>query len=388
LIMPPAVYKDILITGGSNGELEPSTGLYGDIRGWDARTGKLLWSFHTVPRSGEPASRRGRARAGRTAWNQRGSYLTIDVERGLVFAPTGSPTSDFYGADRTGKNLYANCLIALDAATGRLRWFQQLVHHDIWDFDLPAAPTLIEVSRNGRRIPAVAQITKMSTLFIFDRVTGDPLFGMEERAVPQSDVPGEATWPTQPFPRQPPPLSRTTFDPEKDLYALTPEHAAYCRDLWTTNKMFTTSMFTPPRTDATMVMFPSTLGGGNWSGLSYDPARGLVFTNVMNLDRSPDDRCTDPATGAVRRAHLAVGGRMGDSGTRRRKFRVRRAVRRTGGGRRQPRGDCVACAARRVRRSDRARDCENRHAQHRRHHRHRRRPPLHRRHDRQALPRP
>jgi glucose dehydrogenase len=310
LITPPAVYKDILITGGSNGELEPSTGLYGDIRGWDARTGKLLWSFHTVPRSGEPgvetwAGESWKNRSGTNAW----SYLTVDVERGLVFAPTGSPTSDFYGADRTGKNLYANCLIALDAATGKLRWFQQLVHHDIWDFDLPAAPTLIEVSRNGRRIPAVAQITKMSTLFIFDRVSGEPLFGMEERPVPHSDLPGEATWPTQPFPRQPPPLSRTTFDPAKDLYALTPEHAAYCRELWTTNKMFTNGMFTPPRTDATMVMFPSTLGGGNWSGLSYDAARGLVFTNIMNLGQVARMVArTDPATGAVTYARTSPWG--------------------------------------------------------------------------------
>jgi glucose dehydrogenase len=209
--------------------------------------------------------------------------MTVDVERGLVFAATGSPTSDFYGADRKGRNLYGNSLIALDANTGQLKWFQQLVHHDIWDWDLPAAPTLIEVTRNGRKIPAVAQMTKMSTLFMFDRLSGKPLFGMEERPVPQTDLPGEETSPTQPFPLQPPPLSRTTFDPATDLYALTPEHAAYCRALWDDNRMFTKGMFTPPELERTMVMFPSTLGGGNWSGLSYDPVRGLVFTNIMNL---------------------------------------------------------------------------------------------------------
>ena len=135
---PPVVYRDIVITGGSNGEGSPSPGLYGDIRGWDARSGKLLWSFHTVPRAGEPGvetweGESWKNRSGTNAW----SYLTVDVERGLVFAPTGSPTSDFYGADRKGKNLYGNCLIALDAATGTLKWFQQLVHHDIWDWDLP-----------------------------------------------------------------------------------------------------------------------------------------------------------------------------------------------------------------------------------------------------------
>jgi quinoprotein glucose dehydrogenase len=281
---PPAVYRNILITGGSNGEGSPSTGLYGDIRGWDAQSGRQLWAFHTVPRAGESGvetweGESWKNRSGTNAW----SYMTVDEARGLVFAPTGSPTSDFYGGDRKGKNLYGNSLIALDANTGRLKWHQQLVHHDIWDWDLPAAPTLIEVNRNGKRIPAVAQITKMSLLFIFDRVTGEPLFGIEERPVPQSDVPGEATWPTQPFPLRPPPLARTTFDPAKDFYTLTPEHAAYCRELWDTHRMYTKGIYTPPGLNGTMVTFPSTLGGGNWSGLSYDAPRGLLFTNVMNL---------------------------------------------------------------------------------------------------------
>jgi quinoprotein glucose dehydrogenase len=299
LISPPVVYKDIVITGGANGEGEPGEGLYGDIRGWDARSGKLLWSFHTVPRAGEPGAETWdreswRNRSGTNVW----SYMTVDVDRGLVFAPTGSPTSDFYGGDRKGQNLYGNSLLALDANTGKLKWFHQLVHHDIWDWDLPAAPTLIEVTRNGRKVPAVALITKMSTLFIFDRVSGEPLFGLEERPVPQSDVPGEATWPTQPFPVQPPPLAQTRFDDAKDFYTLTPEHAAYCRELWKTHKMYAKDMFTPPGLDGTMVMFPSTLGGGNWSGLSYDPARGLVFANIMNLGQvARMERHTDPMTG-------------------------------------------------------------------------------------------
>ena len=281
---PAVVYKNVVITGGANTEGEPSLGLYGDIRGWDARTGRHLWSFHTVPRPGEPGvetweGESWKNRSGTNAW----TYMTLDVDRGLVFAGTGSATSDFYGADRKGRNLYANSLLALDANTGKLVWFQQLVHHDIWDWDLPAAPTLIEVTKNGRRIPAVAQMTKMSTLFIFDRRNGEPVFGMEERQVPQTDLPGEETSPTQPFPLRPAPLSRTTFDPANDLYALTPEHAKYCRDLWDDNRMFTRGMFTPPTVDRTMVTFPSTLGGGNWSGLSYDPVRGLLFTNIMNL---------------------------------------------------------------------------------------------------------
>ena len=296
---PPVVYREIVITGGSNGEGSPSTGLYGDIRGWDARSGKLLWSFHTVPRAGEPGvetweGESWKNRSGTNAW----SYMTVDLERGLVFAPTGSPTSDFYGADRKGRNLYGNSLIALDATTGKLKWFQQLVHHDIWDWDLPAAPMLLDVTQNGRRVPAVAQTTKMSLLFIFNRETGEPLFGIEERPVPQSDVPGEATWPTQPFPVKPPPLSRTTFDPAKDFYSLTPEHAAYCRELWDTNKMYTKGIYTPPGLEGMMVTFPSTLGGGNWSGLSHDPGRGLVFTNIMNLGQvARMERRTDAGTG-------------------------------------------------------------------------------------------
>lgn len=301
LSSPPVVYKDIVITGGANGEGEPSEGLYGDIRGWDAQSGKLLWSFHTVPRAGEPGVETWEGdswknRSGTNVW----SMMTVDVDRGLVFAPTGSPTSDFYGGDRRGQNLYGNSLLALDANTGTLKWFHQLVHHDIWDWDLPAAPTLIEVTRNGRTTPAVALITKMSTLFIFDRVTGQPLFGLEERPVPPSDVPGEATWPTQPFPLQPPPLARTTFDAAKDFYALTPNHAAYCQELWNANKMYTKGMFTPPGLDRTMVTFPSTLGGGNWSGLSYDPTRSLVFTNIMNLGQvGRMEPRRDPATGRV-----------------------------------------------------------------------------------------
>jgi glucose dehydrogenase len=301
LITPPVVYKDVVITGSANGEGEPSTGLYGDIRGWDARTGKLIWSFHTVPRPGESGletwdGESWKNRSGTNAW----TFLTVDVDRGLVFAPTGSPTSDFYGGDRKGQNLYGNSLIALDAATGRLKWFRQLVHHDIWDWDLPAAATLIDVKRNSQSIPAVAEITKMSTLFIFDRVTGEPLFGLEERSVPQTEVPGEATWPTQPFPVRPPPLSRTTFDPARDFYTLTPEHAAYCRELWDKHKMYTRGMFTPPEVERTMVTFPSTLGGGNWSGLSYDPTRRLVFANVMNLGQVARlERRSRPAAGEV-----------------------------------------------------------------------------------------
>ena len=284
LASPPSIYRNIVITGGNNGEQSPSSGLYGDIRGWDARTGKLLWSFHTVPRAGEPGVETWegdswRNRSGTNVW----SFFTIDTERGIVYAPLGSPTSDYYGADRKGANLYGNSIVALDAVTGHLKWHRQLVHHDLWDYDLPAAPTLVDVKRNGRTIPAVAVMTKMALVFIFDRVTGEPLFGVEERPVPQSTVPGEQTWPTQPFPVKPPPLARNTFDPAKDFYGLTQEHETYCKDLWSANGMYTRGPFTPPGVEGTMVTFPSTVGGGNWNGFSYDPSLGLAFTSVMNI---------------------------------------------------------------------------------------------------------
>jgi len=284
LFSPPAIYKNIIITGGNNGEQAPSFGLYGDIRGWDARTGKLLWSFHTVPRAGEPGVETWEGdswknRSGTNMW----AFFTIDEERGLVFAPTGAPTSDYYGGDRKGANLYANCIVALDVTTGKLRWYHQLVHHDLWDFDLPAAPTLVDVKRAGKTIPAVAVITKMTTVFFFDRVTGEPIWGIEERPVPQSTVPGEASAPTQPFPLKPAPIGRIDFDPGKDFFAPSPAHLAYCKELWEKNGMYTKGIFTPPSVDATMVTFPSTIGGGNWNGFSYDAAQGLLFTNIMNL---------------------------------------------------------------------------------------------------------
>lgn len=297
---PPAVYKDIIITGCSNGEGTPSTGAYGDIRGWDARTGKLVWTFHTVPRKGEPGNETWpengwKNRSGTNSWG----FMTVDVERGLVFVSTGSPTSDFYGADRHGDGLYGNSLVALEAATGKLRWYQQLVHHDIWDYDLAAAPALIDVNRDGRRIPAVAQITKMGTLFIFDRRTGEPVFGIEERPVPPSEVPGEAASPTQPFPLKPPPLARNSFR-EEEMYNLTPEHEAFCRDLWKRNRMFIGVPFTPMPLEGNVLIFPSTLGGGNWGGVSFDPSLGYLFTNVMNIGQFGHmERREDAKTGAV-----------------------------------------------------------------------------------------
>jgi quinoprotein glucose dehydrogenase len=275
---PPTVYKNLVITGSANGEGAPTAGAYGDIRAWDATTGKLVWSFHTVPRPGEPGNETWpkdgwKNRSGTNAWG----FLTVDVKRGIVYVPLGSPTSDFYGADRHGDGLYGNSLVALDAMTGKLKWYQQLVHHDLWDFDPAAAPILFEAA-----VPAVAQITKMGILFAFDRVTGKPLYGMEERPVPQTTVPGEKTSPTQPFPLKPPPLSRVTFTKD-EIYNLTPEHAAFCRELYEKNQMKPAPLYTPLGLEGNLLLFPSTLGGGGWGGVSTDPSLGYLFTNVNNL---------------------------------------------------------------------------------------------------------
>src|ERR1039457_2587241 len=280
---PPAVFGDVLITGCSNGEGSPSEGAYGDIRGWDARTGKLLWTFHTVPRPGEAGSETWppdawKNRSGTNTWG----FFTVDVKRGIVYAPLGSPTSDFYGQDRVGDGLYGNSLVALDARTGARIWHRQLVHHDLWDYDLAAPPALFDIRRGGRVIPAVAQITKMGLLFVFDRVTGEPVYGVAERPVPQTAVPGEVTSPTQPFPLKPPPLGKNTFHMD-EMYDRSPGHARFCKELFETNQMKIGEPYTPLPLEGNALFFPSTLGGGNWGGVSIDPSLGLLFVNVMNV---------------------------------------------------------------------------------------------------------
>jgi glucose dehydrogenase len=204
------------------------------------------------------------------------------VKRGIVYAPLGSPTSDFYGADRVGDNLYGNSLVALDARTGERKWHRQLVHHDLWDYDPAAPPALFDIHRGGKVIPAVAEITKTGLLFVFDRVTGEPVYGMEERAVPQSQVPGEVTSKTQPFPVKPPPLGKNTFRME-EMYNRSPEHARFCKELFETNQMKIGVPYTPLPLEGNALLFPSTLGGGNWGGVSVDPSLGLLFVNVMHI---------------------------------------------------------------------------------------------------------
>jgi membrane-bound PQQ-dependent dehydrogenase (glucose/quinate/shikimate family) len=276
---PPAIYKDLVITGAAVPEY-PSKGPSGAVRAFDVRSGKLAWTFHTVPGPGEAGHETwdGEAWKGRTGANV-WSIVSVDEERGLIFLPIGSASYDFYGGDRKGQDLFANALVALDASTGKLVWYFQMVHHDIWDYDMPAQPTLITVRRDGNSIPAVAQVTKMGFVFIFDRITGKPLFPVEERRVPQSDVPGEASWPTQPFPSRPPALIRQTFR-ESDITNVSAESHRYCAELF--HSLESRGMYTPYGRKQTLVV-PGTLGGATWSGASFDPESGYLFVNVNEL---------------------------------------------------------------------------------------------------------
>ncbi len=274
----PAIYKDLVITGAMVPEF-PSKGPSGKVRAFDVRTGELAWTFHTIPRPGEKghdtwAGEDWKGRTGANVW----STISVDEQRGLVFLPVGSASYDFYGADRKGQNLFANSLVALTAATGKLLWYFQMVHHDIWDYDMPAQPVLINVKREGKTVPAVAEVTKMGFVFIFDRTTGKPLFPIEERSVPKSEVTGEATWPTQPFPSKPPPLVRQKFT-EADVDSAT-DGNQYCSQLF--RSLRGRSIFTPYGLMQTLVV-PGTLGGGNWSGASFDAETGYLFVNANEL---------------------------------------------------------------------------------------------------------
>jgi quinoprotein glucose dehydrogenase len=277
---PPTIYKDLVITGSEVQEF-PSKGPSGDVRAFDVRTGKLVWRFHTVPRPGEKGHDTWQGdswenRSGTNAW----SIMSVDPERGMIFLPLGSPSYDFCGADRKGQGLFGNSLVALDAATGKLIWYYQMVHHDIWDYDVCAPPNLITVRRGGKDIPAVAQVTKMGLVFILDRLTGKPLFPVEERPVAQSQVPGEATWPTQPFPVKPPPLARISVTLD-DITKVTPESRQYCLENF--GASLPGGIYTPWGLKNLTVELPGTLGGGNWSGSSFNPSLGYLFVNVSEV---------------------------------------------------------------------------------------------------------
>lgn len=288
---PPTVYKNILFVGANVPEIN-QPGLPGNTRAYDARTGAKLWEFQSVPRPGETGNETWADESwkDRTGVNNWGFQMTIDTQRDLLYTTFGSPASDFYGGDRKGNDLFGNSVVALDANTGKMKWYFQAVHHDVWDFDLPPAPGLIDVTINGRKTPILAQTGKVGYMYILNRVTGEPVFGVKETPVPKSQVPGEELSKTQPIPVKPPPFGRMSFSMDDLVTAndTTPEHAAACRDLversgGTNNEgPFTPYAWrapgAPPVSD---VIFPGPIGGANWGGTASDPKLGYVyvFTN-------------------------------------------------------------------------------------------------------------
>jgi len=276
LTTPGSIYKDLIIVGGANPETHPAPP--GDIRAFDVRTGALRWTFHTIPRPGEF----GYDTWPKDAWKNAGAAnnwagMTVDVNRGIVYVPTGSAVFDFYGGDRLGKDLFADSLIALDAETGKRIWHFQGVHHDLWDRDFPAPPALLRVTHDGQRVDAVAQTTKSGLLYVFDRKTGKSLFPIQELPFPKSDVPGEVTSPTQPFPTLPAPYTQqsTTVD---TLTNRTPEAHAWAVKQFTS--MIGGGQFVPPSVDKLTVDMPGFAGGAEWGGVAVDTSTGVLYVNA------------------------------------------------------------------------------------------------------------
>jgi quinoprotein glucose dehydrogenase len=275
---PGVVFEDLLIIGSTVPETLP--GAPGDIRAYDIKTGALRWSFHTIPHPGEFGydtwpTEAYKVSGGANAW----SGVTVDTKRAMVFAATGSASFDFYGSNRHGDNLFANTLLALDARTGKRIWHFQAVRHDLWDYDFPAAPTLVSIKRGGRTIDAVAQLTKTGYVYVFERETGKPVFPIEYRKVPTSALDGEHTADTQPFPTSPPPFVRQNLT-EEMLTRRTPE--AHASALETFRKFKTNGMYDPPNTTGTII-FPGVDGGGEWGGPAFDPESGLLYVNANEM---------------------------------------------------------------------------------------------------------
>ncbi len=271
---PGRIYKNtIIVSLPASGAQYDSTP--GDVRAFDVLTGKLLWTFHSVPRPGEFGADTWPKEMLPTAggvhnWNE----LTVDEANGIVFVPFGTARYDFYGGNRHGQNLFANSLVALDANTGKRIWHFQMVHHDLWDYDLPAAPKLLTVRNNGQNVEAIAQPTKFGFLYVFNRKTGVPLWPINEKAVPKSDVPGEEAWPTQPIPSKPPAFARQSFT-EKDINPYLPE-AERESVLAAFSNYRNEGLFTPPSLKGTIEM-PGHNGGSNWGRSAVDPAKGLMY---------------------------------------------------------------------------------------------------------------
>jgi len=297
----PTIYKNVIIVGANvygPGETnlhpqdEVAAGVPGDSRAYDARTGKKLWDFHAIAQPGEV----GHNTWGGDSWKGRGGTnvwsmaVTVDEKHGIVYLPFGGPAANYYGGDRPGDNLFSNTLVAADATTGKLKWYFQTVHHELWDFDLPPEPVLMDVMHDGKKVPALVQTGKIGYVFVFNRVTGKPVFPIEERPVPKGDAPAEQYSPTQPFPVKPPPVARVTISRDDIVTAddTTPEHSQACHELWDKSSFYNAGPYTPwvvhtsPADTKMTLIFPGATGGANWGGAASDPTMGYVFVNMQN----------------------------------------------------------------------------------------------------------
>ena len=280
---PVRIFENLAIVGSNPGEGYGSPP--GDLRAYDVVTGNLVWTFHTIPRPGEfgydtwPPDAWKYA-GGANTWGE----ITVDAKNSLVFFPTGSPTHDLYGADRAGNNLFGNCLLALDARTGRRVWHFQTVHHDLWDYDLTAAPKLLTIrdpSRAGATVDIVALAGKTGYLYVFERQTGRPIWPIEEKPVPQSGVPGERSSPTQPIPSKPPPFARQTFRPEDVNPFVSPEEQDRLKQA--VRDSANAGVFTPSSHERYHIQLPGAWGGANWGSLAADPSNGSLFVRSLEM---------------------------------------------------------------------------------------------------------
>ena len=280
-------------------QLETSVGERGDVSAYDVRNGKKVWEFHTIPYPGET----GVETWGNDSWKNRTGNnvwafsLTLDEQRGILYLPVSEPGANFYGGDRPGDNLFGDTIVAVDAETGKLKWYFQTVHHELWDYNLPPAPGLIDITKEGKKIPALVQVGKIAYMFVLDRVTGKPIFGIEERPVATGDVPGEWYSPTQPIPVKPPAVARVSMTADDLVTAndTTAEHAQACREVWEKNQFWNSGPYTPWRyKDAgspPSLIFPGIGGGPSWGGTAVDPNLQYIFLATKDA----------PATGWIQK---------------------------------------------------------------------------------------
>ncbi len=297
----PTVFRNLVFLGTNfygpgmrhiGPQLDQREGQIPEQHAYDARTGRELWTFHTIPREGETgndtwAKDTWRDRTGNNVW---AFQLTIDEQRGIVYIPVSGPGANFYGGDRPGMNLFGNSTVALDAETGKLLWYFQNVHHELWDYNLPPAPVLFDIQKDGETIPALAQVGKSGFMYILNRVTGEPVFGVNEMPVDKSNVPTEVSYPTQPIPVKPPPISRVSMTRDDIVRPedTTAQHSKACFDLWDKSGLHSNGPFStfPYHEDGDdtkpVILFPGFTGGANWGGAAVDPGLGYIFVNTKD----------------------------------------------------------------------------------------------------------